>query len=85
MESNDNKDSDCSNPKPNKFISQGNSFRFIRGKMKGVRTEPDHQNIMVELSLRQREPRNEHEEELLKEISEIEVKGRSLEIPPEMQ
>jgi hypothetical protein len=41
----------------------------------------DPEQILLYLSMRKRNPQNEDEEILLKEIREIESKGRSVEIP----
>ncbi len=41
----------------------------------------DPEQVLLYLSMRKRKPQNESEERLLKEIREIEAKGRSVEIP----
>ena len=39
------------------------------------------ERILLQLTLGQRKPQNKHEEDLLKEIKEIEKRGHSLNIP----
>ncbi len=41
----------------------------------------DPEQVLLYLSMRKRNPQNEDEEILMKEIREIESKGRSVEIP----
>lgn len=41
----------------------------------------DSERILLQLTLGQRKPQNQKEEDLLKEIKEIEAKGHSLDIP----
>ncbi len=41
----------------------------------------DPEQVLLYLSMRKRNPQNEDEERLLKQIREIESKGRSVEIP----
>lgn len=41
----------------------------------------DKEHVLLYLSMRRRKPQNKWEKELLKEIKEIEAKGRIVEVP----
>ena len=56
-------------------------FSYFWGPGYNGSMDLEPEQVLLYLSMGRRKPQNEHEERLLKQIREIESKGRSVEIP----